>query len=49
MELMQNLDRKNFTNLAQTGAAARKHIASGRFLEPFIRDILNSYRWLCGE
>jgi pyruvate,water dikinase len=49
MELMQGLDRKNFANLAKTGATARKHIASGRFSETFIRDILNSYRWLCGE
>lgn len=47
--LMQGLERVNFSNLAETGAAARKLLAHARLPEELAADIVRAYRDLCLE
>lgn len=47
--LMGRLDCENFTNLATTGAAARKLIKEAQLPEDLSAAILNAYKELCGD
>ncbi len=45
--LMQQLDRKNYSNLQQTGAAARSMILNGELSTEFQSAIIAAYKELC--
>ncbi|OMP76607.1 MULTISPECIES: phosphoenolpyruvate synthase [unclassified Chitinophaga] len=48
-QLMMELDRENWTNLAEKGEAARKMILKANLPEEVILEILGAYRLLCGN
>lgn len=48
-QLMMELDRKGWTNLAEKGEAARKMILRANLPEEVVIDILGAYRHLCGN
>ena len=45
-DLLKSLDRKNFSNLAEIGAKARKLIQNGSFSEDFREAIIAAYHYL---
>lgn len=48
-KLMQQLDRKNFSNLHQTGSIARTIILSSEIPDIIAKDITAAYNMLCGN
>lgn len=49
VELMLQLDRKTFANLAETGEKARKLLLEGRMPKPLEQAIIEAYKLLCGD
>lgn len=48
-ELMQSLDRKNFSNLKETGSKARELIMHGDISNDLAKEIILAYRELCKD
>lgn len=48
-ELMQGLDRKNFSNLKETGTKARELIMHGDISNDLAKEIIQAYRELCKD
>ena len=49
IELMNQLDKKNFSNLNEIGNKARQLIMSGKLPPELVKDIITAYKDLCGE
>lgn len=48
-QLMRELDKTNWSNLAEKGAAARKLLLKGNLPEEVVAEVLPAYRELCGK
>lgn len=48
-ELLKQLDKKNYSNLKETGLKARQMILAARIPDDLIEEIADAYKKLCGE
>jgi pyruvate, water dikinase len=49
LELMRQLDRKNFSNLKETGSKARKLLMAAALPKDFEQAVVSAYKNLCGD
>lgn len=49
IDLMQKLDRENYSNLKEIGLEARKLLSSAKMPDDLIHEIIDGYKNLCGK